>query len=97
MPADHAPFWHSRGDPEVLTAARVLEESLSLTIGENIRVRRTILRLSQEELGSRIGWSGTSVGYVERGKRSLSTKNLAAFAAALRCSPIDLLSTARSV
>jgi transcriptional regulator with XRE-family HTH domain len=68
-----------------------MADALASKIAEIIRSRRTTLGLSQEELGERAGLHRTYIGALERGERNLSVRTLYRVAAALECSPADLL------
>lgn len=58
------------------------------SIGERIRVRREELGLSQEELGSRIGYkSRSSVNKIELDQRNLTQSKIKAIADALDTTP----------
>ena len=63
-----------------------------MTQGELIRIRRTILRLSQQELGELCGYEGhgaqTAVQYWESGKRPVPADRLRRLAKALQV-PLD--------
>jgi transcriptional regulator with XRE-family HTH domain len=59
--------------------------------GLAVRARRQGLGLSQEELAARADLHRTYVGDIERGRRNVSLNNIRRLAAALGCSPSDLL------
>lgn len=59
--------------------------------GANVRIRRELLGISQEQLADRAGLHRTYIGSVERGERNLSLLNILRIAAALECSATDLL------
>jgi len=52
-------------------------------LGAAVRVRRKVMRLSQEQFGELCGMDRTYVGEVERGEVNLSTKHLVRIARAL--------------
>jgi transcriptional regulator with XRE-family HTH domain len=64
---------------------------LPRAFGAAVRARRTALGLSQEELAARADLHRTYVGDIERGRRNVSLNNIRKLAAALGCSPSDLL------
>ena len=66
------------------------QELISL-VGENIRRRRLELRLTQQELGDRLGVTQTYISDVEQGKRSPRLGRMAAIAEALEVTPSYLL------
>lgn len=45
-------------------------------LGKRVRIRRTVLELTQEELAERIGVSTSFIGHIERGSRKLSVETL---------------------
>lgn len=45
-------------------------------LGKRVRIRRTVLELTQAELAERIGVSTSFVGHIERGSRKLSVETL---------------------
>lgn len=47
--------------------------------------------LTQEQLAEKIGQTGSSISQLERGKQGFGDKTLADLAAALECSPVDIL------
>ncbi|KAA9157947.1 helix-turn-helix transcriptional regulator [Amycolatopsis acidicola] len=59
--------------------------------GERVRARRDRLGLTQERLAERAGMHWSNVGHIERGRRNLSMENILRLAAALECTPGDLL------
>lgn len=62
-----------------------------MTVGERIRNRRKELKLSQEELGKRLGVTKSAVSRVEKGKEAITTDRLGRYADALETSCYDLL------
>ena len=59
--------------------------------GERIRLARLQLKLTQQELGKKIGVTGNSVACWENGVRGIKMKHLAALAEALNTTPDYLL------
>jgi len=45
-------------------------------LGKRVRIRRTVLELTQEELAERIGVCTSFIGHIERGTRKLSVETL---------------------
>lgn len=63
-----------------------------MTIGTNIKTRRTELNLSQEDLARLCGWEGRSrISNYERDERDPNYDDIAKIAKALQCSIFDLL------
>ena len=60
-------------------------------VGAQIRARRTALRLSQEELGYRVGVTQGAVNQWEAGVANITLENLAKVAAVLGVDPAALL------
>lgn len=60
-------------------------------LGNNIRERRRLLNISQEQLSNQAGLHRTYIGAVERGERNISLDNIVAIAAALGISASQLL------
>lgn len=65
--------------------------------GLAVRTLRIKAELSQEDLAHAARVHRTYVGSVERGERNISLKNISAFAAALSCSPSELLRVAERI
>ncbi|MFC4235913.1 helix-turn-helix domain-containing protein [Thalassospira xianhensis] len=65
-------------------------KSLHILIATNIRHRRQMLGLSQEELADNCGLHRTYIGSIERGERNITVNTLQRVAEALSCSVIDL-------
>jgi len=59
--------------------------------GNEIRRRRSLLGLSQEELAHICDLHRTYIGGIERGGRNVSLQNIVIIATALKCSPSELL------
>lgn len=72
--------WHDRCKNEVRKA-----------FGNQVRIRRYHLALSQEKLSEIAGLHPTYLGSVERGERNISLENIIALARALQCKPGDLI------
>lgn len=64
--------------------------SLSLVVGQNIRRRRKLWGLSQEELAQRVGINQQSLSRMEKGKLAPRFERLRALAEALHCTVPDL-------
>ena len=63
-----------------------------MEIGERIRLRREELKMSQEALARRVGYSSRSaIARIEQGNRGVDLSRLAAFAAALHTTTAYLL------
>lgn len=54
------------------------------TAGERLKLRRTLMGLSQQQLGERVGVSRIKIGQFETGKRSIPASLIYKFAAALK-------------
>lgn len=62
-------------------------------IGQKIRSARLEARLTQEELGKKIGYSAMGVSYLENGTRSIKLADLATIAEKLNVTESYLLDT----
>lgn len=60
-------------------------------LAQNIRSRRKAQNISQEELANRAGMHRTYLGAIERAEQNVSIDNIERIAAALSCTPYDLL------
>jgi len=60
-------------------------------LGKRVRIRRTVLELTQEELAERIGVCNSFIGHIERGSRKLSVDTLYDLCNALETSADFLL------
>ena len=60
-------------------------------IGNNVRIFRKRLGVSQEELADLAGLDRTYIGGIERGERNVSALNIAKLAKALKVKPEKLL------
>ena len=60
-------------------------------LGKRVRIRRTVLELTQEELAERIGVCTSFIGQIERGSRKLSVDTLYDLCNALETSADFLL------
>lgn len=65
---------------------------LRKSFGAKIRALRTVLGVSQEELGFRTGLDRTYISGIERGERNPSLDNIGKLAKALQVSLQDLFS-----
>jgi transcriptional regulator with XRE-family HTH domain len=65
--------------------------SLNERIGEAIKRKRQRDRLTQAELGSKIGVSGSYIGAVESGSTSIRITELEGVAVCLRTTALDLI------
>lgn len=79
------------------TTADKLARDMIADFSANIRAHRLELGLSQVELASRIGASFQYVSEMERGTRVPLFRNIAKFAAALRCTPAALFDPRRKI
>lgn len=52
-------------------------------LGKRVRIRRTVLELTQEGLAEKIGVSTSFIGHIERGSRKISVETLYAICKAL--------------
>ncbi len=68
-----------------------MAQSLRQTLGQQIRVARTIRRWSQEALALSAGVNRTHIGAIERGELSTAIDTLEKIARALDISPCQLL------
>jgi transcriptional regulator with XRE-family HTH domain len=59
--------------------------------GENVRLRRLQLDLTQEQLAELSDLHRTYIGAIERGDRNVSLKNIVLIAKALKTEPHELL------
>ncbi|MGA6106986.1 helix-turn-helix transcriptional regulator [Pseudomonas solani] len=62
-----------------------------LKLGNAVRARRKMLDLSQEALADAAGIDRSHMGKIERGERNVTFLNIVRIAAAMQCSPSDLL------
>lgn len=63
-----------------------------ISVGDRIRIRRTELGMTQEELGKKVGYtSRTTVNKVESGISQLNQKRIILFANALNVTPAYLM------
>ena len=62
-----------------------------MTVGERIRERRQSLKLTQEELGKKLGWGRSAVCRVEKGGNNITTDRIVKISKALSCSPSYLM------
>lgn len=59
-------------------------------LATNIRLRRKLLKISQEELAGRAGLHRTYLGAIERAQQNVSIDNIEKIANALGCTVGDL-------
>lgn len=64
--------------------------NINLQVGNNIRSRRELQNLSQEELAFRAGLHRAYIGQIERGEKNIGIQNLEKIAIALKISIKDL-------
>ncbi|WP_336979119.1 helix-turn-helix transcriptional regulator [Brevundimonas nasdae] len=62
-------------------------------VGQNVRKRRQVLGLSQEQLAHDADVTMRYLGAIERGQQNPSLALLVRIATALQCSPVDLFSS----
>lgn len=62
-----------------------------LKLGKAVRARRKTLDLSQEALADAAGIDRSHMCKIERGERNVTFLNIVRIAAAMQCSPSDLL------
>lgn len=63
----------------------------SAAVGQAVAERRTQMKLSQKQLGERIGKDASRVSRIEAGTSSITVDDLYELAGALGCSPRTLL------
>lgn len=63
---------------------------LSKAFGAVVRVRRTELKLSQEELAHQAGLHRTYIGMIERGEKNITLENINRISNALKLSNSEL-------
>ena len=68
---------------------------MNVDLGHRIRIRRTVLKMTQGELAGTLGISQNHLSNMENGNRTISTEILDRIAEALRCRPDDLLNEKR--
>jgi transcriptional regulator with XRE-family HTH domain len=54
-------------------------------VAANVRAERARLRITQDDLGQRLGWSRGRVGHLETGRRDVRATDLPALCRALGC------------
>lgn len=64
---------------------------LRFAVAQNVKKRRLMLGLSQEQLAELSGFHRTYIGSVERGERNITLSTLEALAAALESTPQDMI------
>jgi transcriptional regulator with XRE-family HTH domain len=60
-------------------------------VGDNIKLYRKKLGISQEELAAKAGLHRTYIGGIERGERNITLDSLQTIAEALNIAPVQLL------
>lgn len=68
-----------------------MDHDILIKFGNNVRSRRTELRLSQEELANRAGVHRTYIGMIERAEKNITLENIQKIAKALSMNISDLL------
>lgn len=70
----------------------LLRKNLMLELYQNIKKRRLALKMSQQELADKLGYtSRSSIAKIEAGKVDIPQSKIQDFATALRCTPADLM------
>ena len=64
---------------------------LLVALGRNVRLRRTLRQLSQEQLAELSGLHRTYIGMVERAEKNITILNVKRLSLALECTVADLL------
>lgn len=67
-----------------------LQNTLQI-IADNIKRKRAILQINQDELAYRAGMHRAYVGCVERAEKNITIGSIQKFAKALNCSLLELL------
>lgn len=67
-----------------------------VTLGRTVRKQREAMRLTQADLGDRIGLSRASVANIEGGRQAVLLHQFLALAEALAMRPMDLIPSGRS-
>jgi transcriptional regulator with XRE-family HTH domain len=62
--------------------------------GESVRLRRKILKISQEALADYAGIDRSHMGKIERGERNVTLLNIVRIAEAMKCKPSEILGDA---
>lgn len=68
---------------------------MNVDVGHRIRIRRTVLKMTQGELAGTLGISQNHLSNMENGNRTISTEMLDRIAEVLQCRPEDLLNEKR--
>jgi transcriptional regulator with XRE-family HTH domain len=71
--------------------------TLNSLFGSKLSMLRRSRRISQAELGSRVGWSRTTIANLERGSQNVQLYQIFLLAQALDATPDQLIPTAREV
>ena len=69
---------------------------LAMKFGENCRLRRKALRLSQAELSERTGLAASHLSYIENGKANPTPEVMEALAAGLGVTVVEMLTASPS-
>lgn len=72
----------------------VVNRQIDQVVGNNIRLRRRLLKLSQNELANRIGVTFQQVQKYELGRNRVAASTLLRISGELQCSPGDLFERA---
>lgn len=71
--------------------AEVSSTGLQAVIAANVKRRRLLMGLSQEELADRCSYHRTYIGSVERGERNITISTLESLAKVLNVTPEELI------
>jgi transcriptional regulator with XRE-family HTH domain len=69
----------------------LMADELLRAVGDNVRIHREAIGISQEALAASWGLHRTYIGSLERGERNLTLRSVERLAKRLRIEPIDLL------
>ncbi|MEY2438681.1 MAG: helix-turn-helix protein [Verrucomicrobiota bacterium] len=72
-------------NPALLQRYRVAKDALRKTLGTNIRRERTLLGISQHELGARCGLHPRTIARIEAGEIGIRPETLARLQRAIGC------------
>jgi transcriptional regulator with XRE-family HTH domain len=70
---------------------------LLVHFGENVRLRRQYLQLSQEKLAALAGLHRTYIGMIERAEKNITLTNAERIAVALGCDLRELIDATRQI
>ncbi|WP_084706873.1 helix-turn-helix domain-containing protein [Sandarakinorhabdus limnophila] len=85
----YSSLFYSRQQGALLGVSK--ERDWSAVLGANVRSRRKALRVTQEELGCRVGVDVRYLSGIERGQENPSLRVIMALSQTLGCLPADLL------